>query len=255
MRMRLHAAGRRTALKLGLQTGLAALLGPATLVSRVALAQDPPATPQTIQLVARKFVFTPEQVTVKAGQRLLLVLRTLDFAHGFSLPDLKLRADLVPGQEVTAAQHPHRLDRRGAVEGFGDGCPPVDDERRAGFIVDGEATDVEARAVALVEAAEAERRLTDVERGESALRGLDRHIAFEARLVRAPGTNLRKRLRHPLGRLTHGVEALIDRVDVDLLGRDLGVDVGAIGQRGSNCALLNGGTGQSTGRATAGEEW
>ena len=72
-------------------------------MSRVALAQDPPATPQTIQLVARKFVFTPEQVTVKAGQRLQLVLRTLDFAHGFSLPDLKLRADLVPGQEVTLA--------------------------------------------------------------------------------------------------------------------------------------------------------
>ena len=91
-----QAPGRRMALGLGLRVGLAALFGP------VALAQDP-SEPLTIQLVARKFMFTPEQVPVKVGQRLLLELTTLDFAHGFGLPDLKLRTDLVPGQVVKLA--------------------------------------------------------------------------------------------------------------------------------------------------------
>ena len=85
-------AGRRQALVLG----LAAL---ATQITR-AQAQD---EPTIIQLVAKKFVFTPERIEVKAGQRLQLELTTLDFAHGFSLPDLKLRTDFVPGRTVKLA--------------------------------------------------------------------------------------------------------------------------------------------------------
>ena len=85
-------AGRRRALVLG----LAAL---AMQITRVQ-AQD---EPTVIQLVAKKFVFKPDRIEVKAGQRLQLELTTLDFAHGFSLPDLKLRTDFVPGRTVILA--------------------------------------------------------------------------------------------------------------------------------------------------------
>ncbi len=76
--------------------GLSAVAGALALTNRV----QGQAESQVIQLVAKKFVFTPEKIEVKAGQRLQLELSTLDFAHGFSLPDLKLRADLVPDQIV-----------------------------------------------------------------------------------------------------------------------------------------------------------
>lgn len=76
--------------------GLSAVAGALALTSGV----QGQAESQVIQLVAKKFVFTPEKIEVKAGQRLQLELSTLDFAHGFSLPDLKLRADLVPDQIV-----------------------------------------------------------------------------------------------------------------------------------------------------------
>jgi cytochrome c oxidase subunit II len=52
--------------------------------------------PQVIRLTAQRFHFTPETVEVKAGQALMLELTALDFAHGFNLPDLKLRIDLSP---------------------------------------------------------------------------------------------------------------------------------------------------------------
>ena len=63
------------------------------------------------------------------------------------------------GDEVTAAHDVHRLDRGRPVEGLGDRCPPVDDERRVLVVLDGEAPDVPARPPSLqVEAAEHERR-------------------------------------------------------------------------------------------------
>jgi cytochrome c oxidase subunit II len=73
-------AGRRRALVLGL----------AALATQITRAQGE-AEPTVIKLVAKKFVFTPEKIEVKAGQRLQLELTSLDFAHGFNLPDLKLR--------------------------------------------------------------------------------------------------------------------------------------------------------------------
>jgi cytochrome c oxidase subunit II len=85
-------AGRRRALVLGL----------AALATQITRAQAD-AEPRIIKLVAKKFVFTPERIEVKAGQRLLLELTSLDFGHGFNLPDLKLRTDFVPGIVVKLA--------------------------------------------------------------------------------------------------------------------------------------------------------
>lgn len=52
---------------------------------------------QVVALTARQFVFTPATVTVKAGQPVALELTTLDRAHGFKMPALGIRADVLPG--------------------------------------------------------------------------------------------------------------------------------------------------------------
>ncbi len=80
---------RRRWLKLAAACSVAPLFG---LSARRVLAEE-----QVVKLVAQRFHYTPNAFEVKAGQPLLLEITSLDFVHGFSIPDLKMRADLVPG--------------------------------------------------------------------------------------------------------------------------------------------------------------
>jgi cytochrome c oxidase subunit 2 len=61
-----------------------------------------------IELTARKFEFGTKEIRVKKGQPVTLVLRAEDFAHGFSVPDFKVRADFVPGKNVEVTFTPDR---------------------------------------------------------------------------------------------------------------------------------------------------
>ena len=54
-------------------------------------------SPRSIEIVARQFQFTPSKVPLKLGEQATLLVTAMDFAHGFSVPDLGIRADLVPG--------------------------------------------------------------------------------------------------------------------------------------------------------------
>ena len=49
-------------------------------------------------MTARRFVYTPNDIEVKAGIPVVLEIMSIDFFHGFNIPDLKLRFDLPPGQ-------------------------------------------------------------------------------------------------------------------------------------------------------------
>jgi cytochrome c oxidase subunit II len=76
--------------------GLALAALPAlTLLGRRAVAQA--AEPQVVKLVAQRFHYTPNEFEVRAGQPVVLEFTSLDFVHGFHMPDLKLRSDLPPG--------------------------------------------------------------------------------------------------------------------------------------------------------------
>ena len=61
---------------------------------------------RTVRIEAHKFAYVPDRVRLALGETVILELAARDFAHGFSIPVLKLRADLAPGQvvklEVTA---------------------------------------------------------------------------------------------------------------------------------------------------------
>ncbi len=62
------------------------------------LAKAQSSEPRVVQVVAQKFRYTPREIMAKPGEALLLEVRSLDFVHGLSIPDLKLRADLPPGR-------------------------------------------------------------------------------------------------------------------------------------------------------------
>lgn len=91
LRSRRQALARLTAL------GGAGLLGYGALNVLNAQAQAV-AEGRTIEVDVRRFKFTPEEIKVKAGEQVTLAFKSQDFIHGFSAPDLGVRADLIPGQ-------------------------------------------------------------------------------------------------------------------------------------------------------------
>jgi cytochrome c oxidase subunit II len=55
------------------------------------------AVDKTIQITAKKFEFTPGEITVKKGEPVVLEIKSEDVNHGFSLPDFGARGDVKPG--------------------------------------------------------------------------------------------------------------------------------------------------------------
>jgi cytochrome c oxidase subunit 2 len=66
---------------------------------------------RVIKIEARRFAYTPSTITVKRGEAVVLEVTALDFPHGFSVPELKIRADLVPGRPVRVPLRPDRAGR------------------------------------------------------------------------------------------------------------------------------------------------
>ncbi|MCX7174585.1 MAG: cupredoxin domain-containing protein [Proteobacteria bacterium] len=93
----MSALSRRSALKrLGI---VLASAGTMALVAGSPRAQGQAG--RIIEIEARRFRFTPNEIKIKRGEVVTLALRAVDFPHGFNLPDLSIRADLIPGQVVT----------------------------------------------------------------------------------------------------------------------------------------------------------
>lgn len=54
-----------------------------------------------IKVTARQFSFRPNPIKVKLGEMVRLRIRSVDVAHGFSLPEFGVNEVLRPGKEVT----------------------------------------------------------------------------------------------------------------------------------------------------------
>ena len=61
---------------------------------------------RVIQIEARKFRYAPNLIELKKGQAVVLEFRAVDFTHGFSIPEMKVRADLLQGQVVRVKLQP-----------------------------------------------------------------------------------------------------------------------------------------------------
>jgi cytochrome c oxidase subunit 2 len=58
---------------------------------------------KVIDVVAQRFRFTPNEIALKAGQPAVLAITSLDFVHGFNVPALGIRTDLLPGRVTSVA--------------------------------------------------------------------------------------------------------------------------------------------------------
>jgi cytochrome c oxidase subunit 2 len=68
-------------------------------VARRSLAADP----QVVKVVAQRFNFTPSEIMLKSGQPTVLEITSLDYIHGFNVPALGLRTNLLPGPPTKVA--------------------------------------------------------------------------------------------------------------------------------------------------------
>ena len=81
------------------------LLGAATIgLHAVAQPQE-----QVIKILARRFTYTPNKLTLKKGVPVVLELTTADVLMGFSVPDFNTRADIVPGQVAKVRLVPDKV--------------------------------------------------------------------------------------------------------------------------------------------------
>jgi len=89
-----------------LTLGLAGLLlGAGTIGLRAATQPEE----KVIKILARKFTYSPNKLTLKKGVPVVLELTTADVLMGFSVPDFDIRADIIPGKVVRVRLVPDKV--------------------------------------------------------------------------------------------------------------------------------------------------
>lgn len=72
-------------------------------------AQDAP--PREISITAKRFEFTPNQITLKRGEPVTLRVSALDRDHGFYQKELKIDLDLSPEHDSVVTITPETVGR------------------------------------------------------------------------------------------------------------------------------------------------
>jgi cytochrome c oxidase subunit 2 len=96
----MREASRRRVLR-----GALAAVGVAALRAAFAQAES---EARVIEMTARRFTYEPNEIELKAGERVVIAIRSLDFMHGMNLPDLGMRLDLAPGRVTLLNLHPKK---------------------------------------------------------------------------------------------------------------------------------------------------
>ena len=66
---------------------------------------------KVIKVTAKKFEFSPAEITVKKGEPVILEITSVDVKHGFTLPDFGVRGDIKPGEVNRISFTPDKAGR------------------------------------------------------------------------------------------------------------------------------------------------
>ncbi len=86
------------------EIGLAVL--PHSINLARAIEPSPSVAPRVIEITAKKFEFTPNQISIKKGVPVILRLTSADRIHGFMSKDFKFDMDIAPGKPTDVAVIP-----------------------------------------------------------------------------------------------------------------------------------------------------
>jgi cytochrome c oxidase subunit 2 len=91
-------------------SALAAAMLP--LLFALPLAPPPRAEePRVIEIVAKRFQFTPAELTLKKDEPVILRLRSEDVTHGFFMKQLGINTTIPPGTNTDVALTPHEVGK------------------------------------------------------------------------------------------------------------------------------------------------
>lgn len=84
-----------------------------TSLGKAAALDAPPVSPeeQVIHITAKKFEYSPSEITLKKGVPVVLELTSLDRVHGFRLTEFGIRADIRPGEVTRVRLVPQQTGR------------------------------------------------------------------------------------------------------------------------------------------------
>ena len=66
---------------------------------------------KVIKLTAKKFEYSPSEITVKKGEPVVIEVSSQDVKHGFTLPDFGIRTDITPGSVNRISFTPDKAGR------------------------------------------------------------------------------------------------------------------------------------------------
>jgi cytochrome c oxidase subunit 2 len=84
------------------------LCGAIAAASALWLGRTGHAAEPVIGLTVKRFEYSPREIRLKKGVPVVLEITSLDVPHGFNLPDLHVRADVLPGRVTRVRVIPDR---------------------------------------------------------------------------------------------------------------------------------------------------
>jgi cytochrome c oxidase subunit 2 len=57
-------------------------------------------TPRRIEIIASRFTYTPDEITLKKDETVVLVMHSADVTHGFQLIELNIKAEIKKGKNT-----------------------------------------------------------------------------------------------------------------------------------------------------------
>jgi|ERR1043166_5534796 cytochrome c oxidase subunit II len=72
----------------------------------IAFASHAEDAPKVVEITAKRFEFSPKEITLKKGEPVVLRLKTEDVTHGFFQKKLKVDSDIPPGKATDVALTP-----------------------------------------------------------------------------------------------------------------------------------------------------
>jgi len=87
------------------EVGLVAI-APMINLTRAQESANAAVEPKVIEITAKKFEFTPSEITLKKGEPVVLRLAGTDRVHGFMSKPLKIDTDIAPGKTTDVAVTP-----------------------------------------------------------------------------------------------------------------------------------------------------
>ena len=99
------------------------IVGAALLICSAPVAVS--GSPRRIKITASRFSYSPNEITLKKGEPVVLVFHSTDVTHGFNLPEMNIRADIHKGKDtevnLTPSEDGHFVGRCAHFCGKGHG--------------------------------------------------------------------------------------------------------------------------------------